>query len=147
MAIQNIPERIRFFIHPLPLSAVLLMAINDHWLKYHYGNVLTGKLSDFCGVFYFPIFLLAVVVTVNELFGRRPVAMSPPLTLGAIFFTDFLMLLVKLSAPSSRIIEAFFSNYLFSIRLIQDPTDLLALAVNPLTYFYLKSYWAGSKLT
>lgn len=147
MAIQNIPEKIRFFINPLPLSAVLVMAVNDHWLKFQYGNAFTGKLSDFCGVFYFPIFLLALVVTAGELFHRKPIRVGWSITLAAIFFTDFLLILVKLSAPSARMIEAFFSSYVFPIRLVQDPTDLVALAMNPVTYFYLRSYWAGSKLT
>src|SRR5262245_66476670 len=48
-------------LHPAPLAAVLLLAVNDHLLK-GWGLLpawLTGKLSDFAGVFFFPLLLTA----------------------------------------------------------------------------------------
>lgn len=145
MAIANIPDRIKFFIHPVPLTAVALMAVNDHWGKYAYPGWITGKLSDFCGVFYLPIFLLALVIVFDELFRGGKFRLSKRGVIAAIVFTDFLMVLVKLSPASARWIEAFFANYLFQIQLIQDPTDLIAFIVDPLTYWYLKPYWTASK--
>ncbi len=147
MAIENIPSRIHFFIHPLPLSAVLAMALNDHWLKYRFANAIMGKLSDFCGIFYLPIFLLAILMVIDELFSLKRFRVNPSSVTAAIAFTDFLLILVKLSAPSARLIEDFFNQYLFRIQLVQDPTDLFALVVNPLTYLYLRNYWVCSKLT
>src|SRR5258706_7163208 len=48
--------------HPLPLLAVLVLAINDHWLKGAglLPGALTGKLSDFAGLFFFPMLLVAL---------------------------------------------------------------------------------------
>jgi hypothetical protein len=53
------------FFHPIPLTAITVMAINDHALK---GSGLfpawvTGKLSDICGMIFFPLFFTAVTVT------------------------------------------------------------------------------------
>lgn len=57
---KSLFDRISFFYHPIPLSSVVLMFLNDHYLKYIYHNHLTGKLSDFLGLFYFPLFLSAI---------------------------------------------------------------------------------------
>jgi len=147
MSLVNIPNRINFFIHPVPLSAVFLMSLNDHWLKYQFPGIFTGKLSDFCGVFYLPIFILALLAVFDELFKLNKFFLNPRSVIAAILFTDFLMILVKLSAASARWIEEFFANYLFQIQMTQDPTDLISFIVNPLTYLYLLSYWANSKDT
>lgn len=147
MALQNLPERIRFFIHPMPLIAVGLMAVNDHWLKYQHPGFLTGKLSDFCGVFYLPLFLLALMATFDEIFELKRFHLSAGLAIAAILFTDALMLIVKLSPSSARGIEHMFDHYLFSIQLVQDSTDLFSLIVNPLSYLYLRPYWTASKDT
>lgn len=129
---NSLSKALAFFVHPLPLAAVALMAINDHWLKHQYPNWFTGKLSDFCGVFYFPIFLLAL----GAVLGFRPTRRS---TFFAIALTDLLLITVKLSAPVARMIEQFFNAYLFSIQITQDETDLIALLMNPLTFLYLSS--------
>lgn len=146
MAINNIPNRINFFTQPFPLSAIALMAVNDHVLKYKFPGFITGKLSDFCGIFYFPIFLVALVLTADELFELKIFRLNKISAVSAIVVTDFLLLLVKLSPVSARIIEKYFEMYLFPIQLMQDPTDLFALMVNPFTYLYLRSYWVTSKV-
>ncbi|MBK7890447.1 MAG: hypothetical protein IPJ84_06225 [Bdellovibrionales bacterium] len=40
-----------YFVHPIPLTAVAILAMNDHFLKVRYPSFVTGKLSDFAGVF------------------------------------------------------------------------------------------------
>lgn len=42
--------------HPFFILAVLLLLLNDFYMKSTYGNALTGKLSDFAGLFAFPFF-------------------------------------------------------------------------------------------
>jgi len=49
-------------VHPLFLASVLLLLINDFYLKQTYGNVLTGKISDFAGLFAFPFFFSCLFV-------------------------------------------------------------------------------------
>ena len=46
--------------HPLTLSMLALWIVNDHVLKDHYGNIVTGKLSDVAGLIVFPLFLFAL---------------------------------------------------------------------------------------
>src|SRR5688572_14818396 len=51
------------FLHPWPLAAVILLAVNDHVLKGSglLPNWLTGKLSDFAGLFLFPLLVTALL--------------------------------------------------------------------------------------
>lgn len=53
------PMRWRLLAHPYFTGSVLVLAVNDHLLKGRVPSAVTGKLSDFAGVF-----LLAVAVTV-----------------------------------------------------------------------------------
>ena len=57
--------------HPLSLGAVALLLLNDHVLKQAFPSILTGKLSDFAGLFFFP-FLLAVLVGLTGWGAKRP---------------------------------------------------------------------------
>jgi len=136
-----------FFVNPLPAAAMLGMAVNDHWLKYADPGWLTGKLSDFLGMFYFPLFLCALScllfnVTLRWLLPpRRPAYINRPLMLSALALTAALMALVKLSPVACALIEAWFSRTFFEIRLTPDPTDLLSFVVLPLSYFYAARFF------
>ncbi|WP_163266358.1 hypothetical protein [Dysgonomonas sp. 216] len=43
--------------NPLFICSVLLLLLNDFYFKYAYANWLTGKISDFAGLFAFPYFI------------------------------------------------------------------------------------------
>ena len=43
-------------VHPFFVLSILLLIINDFYLKYTFHNAFTGKLSDFVGLFAFPFF-------------------------------------------------------------------------------------------
>ena len=138
-------SKLGFFVHPVPMAAVILMAVNDHLLKYSYSGWFTGKLSDFCGIFYLPIFILAIQVAICSVlnFQRLNIfIVSRTNLLLSIVFTDLLLIAVKLSPAFARSVESFFSSHLFRIQMVQDPTDLLALLVNPLTYYFVLRRWA-----
>jgi hypothetical protein len=47
--------------HPVFLLSVTLLIINDWFLKQNFANTLTGKLSDFAGIFALP-YLLSVFI-------------------------------------------------------------------------------------
>ncbi len=125
------------------------MAINDHWLKFHFPGFLTGKISDFCGVFYLPIFLLALSVGAGLLRSRSFQETGGRLNWRnlwiAILCTDFLLLSVKLSPLIASSVEHFFQEFLFRIQLNSDPTDLVALVMNPLTILYMQRFISPSK--
>ncbi|MBN2007155.1 MAG: hypothetical protein JXA21_27640, partial [Anaerolineae bacterium] len=51
---------LRGLTHPLCWLAVGLLLLNDHVLKRAAPSALTGKLSDFAGLFFFPFLAAAV---------------------------------------------------------------------------------------
>ncbi len=57
---------------PLPLLAVALLVVNDHWAKRAHPGWLTGKLSDAAGLVFFPILLAALAEGALGAFGARP---------------------------------------------------------------------------
>jgi hypothetical protein len=130
-------ESISFFFHPIPLLAVAIMALNDHYLKMAYPGMITGKLSDFMGVFYFPIFLCALVMLAQASLQGESARLTLRLIVCSILFTDAIMIALKLSSGFTLFIENFFARFLFEIRIWNDPTDLFALTMNELTFFYL----------
>jgi len=40
---------------------LIVLIINDFYLKYEYGNFATGKLSDFAGLLIFPMFVASII--------------------------------------------------------------------------------------
>src|SRR5215813_11555801 len=53
-------DRTRILSSPALVGALGILLLNDHVLKPALHNWVTGKLSDFAGVFLFPMFLTAV---------------------------------------------------------------------------------------
>lgn len=104
----------RTLAHPLPLGCVALLAINDHVLK---GGSLvptavTGKLSDFAGLFFFPVLL----VTVARALSVRSVTPARAAVATMLAFAA-----LKLSPQVNAIYTALLGPA------VMDPTDLLAL--------------------
>jgi hypothetical protein len=104
--------------HPLVLASILILLINDHVLKVYAPSTLTGKISDFAGLFFFPILLSAIL---NLIF--KPLNPQPRhIALVAFGFTTIWFTLIK-TIP-------FFNNFtesVLSVQIIRDPSDLIAL--------------------
>ncbi|MCJ8153974.1 hypothetical protein MKJ01_09415 [Chryseobacterium sp. SSA4.19] len=115
-------ERLRP-IMSLPFIICLgLLLLNDFYLKAVYHNILTGKLSDLCGLFIFPIFWSVL----------KPKYRSQIFIATAVFFIYWK------SAYSQSFID-FFSSAFFRIERTVDVTDLLTLPVLALAWFSLKN--------
>lgn len=109
-------------LHPAWLLALLLLALNDHVLKRIAASVITGKLSDFAGLFVAPA-LLAVVVRATS---RRAIA-ACHVAVAAGFA------LVKTFAPATMGFDRVLSLFVRS-HTVTDPTDLIALPMVLLAY-------------
>lgn len=102
------------------LLALMLLLTNDFIFKPIFHNFITGKLSDFAGLFVFPIFWLA-------LFPNRKKIIY--------FSTAFLFTFWK-SAYSQVLIDTWNSLELLNISRVVDYTDLFALLILPISYYY-----------
>lgn len=131
-------------LHPAAVTAVLVMALNDHWLKATYASWWTGKLSDVAGLIFFPLFLQAVV-EVGQRLGGASVQPSRRTLLLAIIATGIVFGLGKSTEPGALCCRWLLGTlrwlifaplnalkgapwtWLVPVRFVKDPTDLIAL--------------------
>ena len=115
----------RLLTHPTVLAAIGLLAVNDHLLRRNWPSALTGKLGDFCWLFFFPALLAAVVIALAPArLSRRP----ERVLLGCMAFTG----LVFVSANTLEPVRAWVESVVglltgVRITITQDPTDTVAL--------------------
>lgn len=112
--------------HPLVFLSIVILLFNDHVLKIYAPSWLSGKLSDFAGLFFFPILLSVVINTGLRLFNRPTEnAAKVSFCFTAIFFT-----LIKTTPAFSDLTETFLSGLLSTpVQVITDPSDLTALVM------------------
>lgn len=117
------------FYGVVPLSAVGVLWLNDAVLKARFHNALTGKLSDVAGCFVLPLFVSAVLA-LFDVAPRQRIATGALVT--ALFFSA-----IKLSADAGRVVCDVLEPVAqtvgagSSLRIIADPTDLIALVAIP----------------
>lgn len=134
---------IGYFVHPIPLFAVLVLAVNDHILKAAYPSFVTGKLSDLAGVFVFPIFLCALwnlclnLVSMARASGQfHWIALRQAAI--AIVLTDLIFASVKLMPEVTSFYVHLLAKIGFPSRVTPDATDLIAIVMNIFTWLYVR---------
>lgn len=100
------------------LICLLLLLLNDFYFKEECHNWLTGKLSDFCGLYVFAVFW-------STLFPKQKGLIH---LLTAVLF-------IYWKSPLAQLFIDFFSVHFYSIDRVVDVTDLMALLVLPLSYY------------
>jgi len=108
--------------HPLFIICVIVLILNDWYLKPVFHNTLTGKLSDFAGLFALPYLLSSLV---------------PKHALKIHVWTGLLFIVWKSEFAEPLI--AFANSLRIPVSRTIDFTDNIALISLPLSYFTLKS--------
>ena len=67
---RSSPAAADALLHPAAIAALGLLLLNDHYLKSAVGGPVTGKLSDFAGVAFFPLLLLGTWELAQAGLGR-----------------------------------------------------------------------------
>lgn len=112
--------------HPLTLLSIAVLLLNDHVLKVISPSWLTGKLSDFAGLFFFPFILaagLSLLLSKFDLSHQR---------IGQIAFGIVAIWFVLLkTTPIVNLLTAHLASLFIGApaQIILDPTDLVALVV------------------
>lgn len=114
------------FSRILFLLSVLLLLVNDFYLKDSFHNEITGKLSDISGLFAFPYFI--------SLFFPKNIKRN-------YFIVAFLFILWKSEYIEPVLI--WFQSIGFGLNRTVDYTDLYALFILPISYFY---WYSKSKI-
>jgi hypothetical protein len=113
--------------NPLFIMAVVLLVLNDWYLKQTFHNGLTGKLSDLAGLFAFP-FLLSV------LWPRKSTA---------IYVFTFLFFVIWKSPVVQPLIDGL-NSWQIPIQRVMDYTDYTALIVLPFSLYIFHKSWVYS---
>lgn len=110
--------------HPLTLLSIVVLLLNDHILKVVSPSWLTGKISDFAGLFFFPF-----IVAAGLSFALAKFNLSRQ-RIGQIAFgiVTIWFVLLKTFPFINSLTERFASLFIGApARLIMDWTDLIAL--------------------
>lgn len=108
------------------LAAVLVLLVNDWYLKEHFHGAVTGKLSDISGLIFAPCVLSAAIGLALRMFGRdgrvtRARAIACTVATGAGFAA------VKISEAAAEWLAAALSKLGRPAEIYLDRTDLFAL--------------------
>lgn len=132
-------------LHPAPLAALALLAANDHLLK---GSDLvpaavTGKLSDFAGLLFFPLLATAALDLLLLALGRAGVPVDFSLRRWKLALacggTAALFVAIKSSAGAAEAVARLLGGIGFPSTITVDRTDLVALPMIAL------AWWLGRR--
>lgn len=133
------------FLSFLPLAALAILAINDHWLKGS-GAVpawLTGKLSDLAGLVFFPLLVTAALDTAllaaARLGARIDFSLRPWKLFGSVSLTGLAFAALKLVPQVAAAAGTAAASLGWHIAVAPDPTDLIALPA------LLVALWLGDR--
>lgn len=105
-------------LHPVFLINLIVLIINDNWLKYAWPGFITGKLSDVTGIFVFIVFLNAM----------HPNKKWFTAVFTVLFFTWW-------KSPLSGAAIAWINETMqLPVQRVVDYTDLFALLVIPVAW-------------
>ncbi|MEO6456074.1 MAG: hypothetical protein ABIN97_18480 [Ginsengibacter sp.] len=103
------------------ISGIILLALNDHYLKWQFPGWLTGKISDFAGLLILPIFLAYLFPNIIRIASL----------LSGLFFIFW-----KLPV-SENFIRLYNEIALIPIVRTVDYTDLIALSILPFSHLLI----------
>ena len=128
------------------LGAVVVLIINDHFLKAAWPGVVTGKVSDFAGLLFFPLFLQGAVEVISSLLGRWR-GPSERVLLVAVALTGVVFTSIKTLPMANELAAGMLGLAQFLVgqltasasvphaaSIALDPRDLVALPMLALAY-------------
>ena len=115
-------QRIKnLILTPYFICGLLVLILNDFYLKYEYGNFITGKLSDFAGLFILPLFIATILPKTKKYIS---------LVTGIGFFIWKLPLFTP-------VIDLINQVPFVSIYRVVDYSDYIALLMLPLSHYLI----------
>jgi hypothetical protein len=93
-SVARVPGQL--LLHPVAVLSLVVLVVNDHYLKDRAGGLVTGKLSDVAGLLVFPLVLLAILEWARWVRRRRPWAASLADVTGTVVITAAGFTAVKL---------------------------------------------------
>jgi hypothetical protein len=105
--------KLQLLLHPLFILSLICLLINDLYWKYEFHNWLTGKLSDFTGLFVLSVFLSAFF------YKHRSIA----------YFTIIIFFIWWKTPLSQPLIDLLDESFSLTFQRTIDYTDYIAIPV------------------
>lgn len=118
----SVPKKLNLLVHPVFLLGLVVLILNDHILKQQYHNAITGKLSDFAGLFIFPLFWAALFPKISKV----------------VYVGTALIFIYWKSTWSQPFLDWLLVQHIPVTRVV-DYADLVALSVLPLSYRFFNN--------
>jgi len=90
-------------IHPVAVAALVVVIVNDRVLKVDHPSELSGKLSDFAGLIYFPLFVVAAIEAVRWIVRRGAWTLTPRAVEVTTAITGVCFVLIKVWPPAGEV--------------------------------------------
>ncbi|WP_295793003.1 hypothetical protein [Mucilaginibacter sp.] len=103
------------------IVGLIVLALNDQYLKWTFGNWATGKISDFAGLLIFPMFLQFLFPSISRV---------------SVMVTGALFVFWKLPISGS-VIHIYNKIALIPITRTVDYSDFVALLILPLSWYLI----------
>jgi len=108
-------------LNPYFIIGLIILLLNDFYLKYEFGNFVTGKLSDFTGLLIFPMFVASIIPRVRK-------------SISLIAGIGFIIWKLPLLTP---VIDLINQLSFITIHRVVDYSDYMALLVLPLSHYLI----------
>lgn len=124
-------KNLNLLLNPLYLLALLILILNDHFLKANYPSFLTGKLSDFSGIFMFTVFIYVLIKSYIK-YNYQLILLHIVVAISFVIWkiAPVEIILSKISELTSLPVP-------FRVK---DPTDLIALSILFLSYWFILKF-------
>jgi hypothetical protein len=139
-------------LHPVALISLVVLVVNDRWLKSAWPGFVTGKLSDCAGLVLLPIGLLSLTEILRRI-SRRPLIWRYDALIW-VALSVFGFVLVKVTPagndayawamgairwPLQALSHAGSTRQIRPLLVSRDRADLLALAVSPWPFLLIRN--------
>lgn len=108
-------------LNPFFIVGLAILLLNDFYLKYEFGNLLTGKLSDFAGLLIFPMFIASIIPKLKK-------------WISLVTGLGFIIWKLPLFTP---VVDFINQLSVFPIHRVIDYSDYLALLILPLSHYLI----------
>lgn len=133
-------------LQPVALIALVLLIVNDHFLKGRGYGLVTGKLSDVAGLVFFPLLLVSLWELARSV-GRRSWHFTTRVLVCAIAVAAVGFAAVKLHPGVAHAYSS-----VIGLRVRADATDLVALPALAVAWFVAQHatraprqrHWSGA---
>lgn len=104
-------------LHPVAIMALVLVIFNDRVLKVDYPSELSGKLSDFAGLVYFPLFAVAAVEALRWLVRRNRWELTSRAVVNVAVVTGLIFVAIKVWYPAGEAYRSVMGAVMYPISL------------------------------